>query len=83
MQHIQQFVCLIILKCLFQVSLTKKNQLNFHRYYVNRRLFMADMARIFSNCRLYNSSGTEYVKCANNLERYFQTKMKEIGLWDK
>lgn len=55
----------------------------FHRYYVNRRLFMADMARIFSNCRLYNSSGTEYVKCANNLERYFQTKMKEIGLWDK
>lgn len=44
---------------------------------------MADMARIFSNCRLYNSPDTEYYRCANNLERYFQTKMKEIGLWDK
>lgn len=53
------------------------------RYYVTRRLFMADMARIFSNCRLYNSPDTEYYRCANNLERYFQTKMKEIGLWDK
>lgn len=44
---------------------------------------MADMARIFSNCRLYNSPDTEYYRCANSLERYFQTKMKEIGLWDK
>lgn len=52
-------------------------------YYVTRRLFMADMARIFSNCRLYNSPETEYYRCANTLERYFQTKMKEIGLWDK
>ena len=24
-----------------------------------------------------------YFSCANTLERYFQTKMKEIGLWDK
>lgn len=54
-----------------------------NRYYVTRRLFMADMARIFSNCRLYNSPDTEYYRCANALERYFQTKMKEIGLWDK
>lgn len=52
-------------------------------YYVTRRLFMADMARIFSNCRLYNTADTEYYKCANSLERYFQTKMKEVGLWDK
>lgn len=54
-----------------------------NRYYVARRLFMADMARIFTNCRLYNSPETEYYRCANTLERYFQTKMKEIGLWDK
>lgn len=31
-------------------------------YYVTRRLFMADMARIFSNCRLYNSPETEYFR---------------------
>lgn len=52
-------------------------------YYVTRRLFMADMARIFSNCRIYNLPETEYYRCANNLERYFQTRMKEIGFWDK
>lgn len=52
-------------------------------YYVTRRLFMADMARIFSNCRFYNQPDTEYYRCANSLERYFQTKMRELGLWDK
>lgn len=53
------------------------------RYYVARRLFIADMTRIFTNCRLYNSPETEYYRCANSLEKYFQTRMKEIGLWDK
>ncbi|KAH0550003.1 histone acetyltransferase KAT2A [Cotesia glomerata] len=53
------------------------------RYYVTRRLFIADMTRIFTNCRLYNSPDTEYFRCANALEKYFQTRMKEIGLWDK
>ncbi|XP_033216252.1 histone acetyltransferase KAT2A-like isoform X2 [Belonocnema kinseyi] len=52
-------------------------------YYVSRRLFIADMTRIFTNCRFYNSRETEYFRCANTLEKYFQTKMKEIGLWDK
>lgn len=41
------------------------------------------MTRIFTNCRLYNSLDTEYYRCANALEKYFQTRMKEIGLWDK
>lgn len=53
------------------------------RYYVTRRLFIADMTRIFTNCRLYNSLDTDYYRCANALEKYFQTRMKEIGLWDK
>ncbi|OWR41628.1 histone acetyltransferase KAT2A like protein [Danaus plexippus plexippus] len=53
------------------------------RYYSSRRLFVADMARIFSNCRLYNSPDTDYYRCANTLEKYFQAKMKEAGLWDK
>ncbi|CAK1542566.1 unnamed protein product [Leptosia nina] len=53
------------------------------RYYVARRLFIADMTRIFTNCRLYNSPDTEYYRCANILEKYFQAKMKEAGLWDK
>ncbi|XP_039313828.1 histone acetyltransferase KAT2A isoform X2 [Solenopsis invicta] len=53
------------------------------KYYVTRRLFIADMTRIFTNCRLYNSHETDYYRCANALEKYFQTRMKEIGLWDK
>ncbi|XP_033221234.1 histone acetyltransferase KAT2A-like [Belonocnema kinseyi] len=52
-------------------------------YYVSRRLFIADMTRIFTNCRFYNDKGTEYFRCANLLEKYFQTKMKEIGFWHK
>lgn len=53
------------------------------RYYVSKRLFIADMTRIFTNCRLYNSPDTDYYRCANTLEKYFHTKMKEAGLWDK
>ncbi|KAH6939019.1 hypothetical protein HPB50_015607 [Hyalomma asiaticum] len=54
-----------------------------NHYYVHKRLFIADMQRIFSNCRAYNSPDTEYYKCANTLDRFFQNKMKEAGLWDK
>ncbi|KAJ9586226.1 hypothetical protein L9F63_020135, partial [Diploptera punctata] len=53
------------------------------RYYTTRRLFIADMTRIFTNCRHYNSPDTEYYRCANALEKYFQTRMRELGLWDK
>lgn len=31
-------------------------------YYITRRLFMADMARMFSNCRLYNAADTYYFR---------------------
>lgn len=54
-----------------------------NKYYVNKRLFIADMLRIFSNCRAYNNPDTEYVKCANALEKSFINKMKESGLWDR
>ncbi|XP_071519854.1 histone acetyltransferase KAT2A [Panulirus ornatus] len=49
-------------------------------YYVNSRLFNADMLRIFRNCRFYNHPETEYYKCANNLEKYYINKAKELGL---
>uniref|UniRef100_T1JCV1 histone acetyltransferase n=1 Tax=Strigamia maritima TaxID=126957 RepID=T1JCV1_STRMM len=54
-----------------------------NRYYCNRRLFIADIQRIVSNCRAYNDPETEYFKCANNLERFFQAKLREFSLWDK
>lgn len=54
-----------------------------NQYYVHKRLFFADMGRIFSNCRAYNNPDTEYYRCANTLERFFLNKMKEIGISDK
>lgn len=53
------------------------------RYYTTRKLFMADMQRIFTNCREYNAPESEYYKCANILEKFFYTKIKEAGLIEK
>lgn len=49
------------------------------RYYVNKRLFIIDMKRIFNNCRSYNNPDTEYFRNANTLEKYFLTKLREIA----
>ncbi|KAL5009128.1 hypothetical protein ScPMuIL_014709 [Solemya velum] len=49
-----------------------------NRYYCHKRLFIADMTRIFMNCRSYNKPETEYFKCANTLEKFYTTKLKEI-----
>ncbi|XP_076158400.1 histone acetyltransferase KAT2B isoform X1 [Alosa pseudoharengus] len=53
------------------------------RYYTTRKLFMADMQRIFTNCREYNPPESEYYKCASLLEKFFYSKIKEAGLIDK
>ncbi|KAL2079852.1 hypothetical protein ACEWY4_023645 [Coilia grayii] len=53
------------------------------RYYTTRKLFMADMQRIFTNCREYNPPESEYYRCASLLEKFFYTKIKEAGLIDK
>merc|ERR1719414_2802442 len=49
-------------------------------YYCNKRLFIADMKRMFANCRAYNAPDTEYYNCANALEKYVTTKMRDHGL---
>lgn len=52
-------------------------------YYVNKRLFIADMKRMVSNCKAYNSPDTEYYNCAMNLEKWFNTKLRDHNLSDK
>jgi len=51
-------------------------------YYVNKRLFIADMKRMLTNCKAYNAPETEYYNCANSLDRFFQNKLKEYRLSD-
>ncbi|XP_014664151.1 PREDICTED: histone acetyltransferase KAT2A-like isoform X2 [Priapulus caudatus] len=53
------------------------------RYYTNKKIFMADMHRIFSNCRSYNAPDTEYYRCANTLEKFFMNRCREGGLIEK
>ena len=52
-------------------------------YYCNRRLFIADMKRMFANCRAYNAPDTEYFNCAVSLEKYVMTKLRDHGLLEK
>ena len=52
-------------------------------YYCNKRLFIADMKRMFSNCRGYNSPDTEYYNCAVVLEKYVNSKLKDHSLMEK
>ena len=47
-------------------------------YYSTKKLFIADMCRIFANCRTYNGPDTEYYRCAGVVERFFQSKLKEF-----
>ena len=37
---------------------------------------------MFANCRAYNSPETEYYNCANQLEKYCATKLRDHGLID-
>ena len=46
-------------------------------YYVSKHLFIADMKRMMSNCRIYNEPDTEYYRCANTLEKFFFSKCKD------
>ncbi|XP_057293322.1 histone acetyltransferase KAT2A-like [Hydractinia symbiolongicarpus] len=47
-------------------------------YYSTKKLFVADMSRIFANCRTYNGPDTEYYRCAGVVERFFLSKLKEF-----
>ncbi|OXA60750.1 Histone acetyltransferase KAT2B [Folsomia candida] len=52
-------------------------------YYISKKLFIADMTRVFTNCRTYNSQETDYYKLANSLEKFFMNKMRDSGLLDR
>ncbi|XP_063694977.1 histone acetyltransferase KAT2A-like isoform X3 [Bolinopsis microptera] len=51
-------------------------------YYKTKKMFIADVNRIFNNCRMYNDPNTEYYKYAGNLQKFFISELKEAGLYD-
>lgn len=38
--------------------------------------FVADVSRIFDNCRLYNPADSSFYRCAEVLENFFVQKLK-------
>ncbi|KAL1838408.1 hypothetical protein VTJ49DRAFT_2692 [Mycothermus thermophilus] len=52
-----------------------------HDQYATPRDFVNDLKLIFSNCRRYNDPSTVYVKCANKLEKFMWSLIKEIPEW--
>jgi len=67
----------------FPMDMKTMNERLKANYYCNKRLFIADMKRMFTNCRAYNAPETEYYNCANILERFFINKLRDHGLIDK
>ena len=47
------------------------------KYYSRRRIFVADLRRIFANCRGFNHPDTEYYKCAVELEEYVEDLLRD------
>jgi len=43
--------------------------------------FVRDAKLIFTNCRRYNNESTSYWKNANKLEKFMNSKLKEIPEW--
>jgi histone acetyltransferase len=50
-------------------------------YYNCLRLFIADMRRIFNNCKMFNERNSDYVRSASILDKVFIGKMKDLKLW--
>lgn len=46
------------------------------REYVKLTEFVADMTKIFDNCRYYNPSDSPFYQCAEVLETFFVQKLK-------
>ncbi|XP_051742523.1 histone acetyltransferase KAT2A [Ctenopharyngodon idella] len=67
----------------FPIDLKTMTERLKNRYYVTKKLFIADLQRVITNCREYNPPDSEYCKCANTLEKFFYFKLKEAGLIDK
>ncbi|KAE9621923.1 putative histone acetyltransferase chromatin remodeler Bromodomain family [Lupinus albus] len=58
---------------------TMSKRVESEQYYVTFEMFVADVRRMFSNARTYNSPETIYYKCSTRLEAHFHSKVA-LGL---
>lgn len=55
---------------------TISRRLDSEQYFITLDMFVADMKRMFSNARTYNSPDTIYYKCTNRLDAFFMNKLQ-------
>ncbi|XP_020228062.1 histone acetyltransferase GCN5 [Cajanus cajan] len=55
---------------------TMSKRVESEQYYVTFEMFLADVRRMISNARTYNSPDTIYFKCATRLDNFFQSKVQ-------
>ncbi|XP_075492358.1 histone acetyltransferase GCN5 isoform X2 [Primulina tabacum] len=55
---------------------TMSKRVESEQYYVTFEMFVADVKRMFSNARTYNSPETIYYKCSTRLEQHFSNKVQ-------
>ena len=46
--------------------------------YLSVDRFKSDVRKIFDNCRAYNAPATNYYKCADKLEEFFDERLKSL-----
>lgn len=50
-------------------------------FYASPKELVEDLKLIVNNCRQYNDNSTVYHKCANRLEKYMRSLIKEVPEW--
>jgi histone acetyltransferase len=73
---------LSVIKNPCDISLVEE-RLNSGKYYIAKEIFIADVQRIFDNCRLYNAPDTTYYSEATLLEIEFRNALikHDLGLY--
>lgn len=60
----------------YSLDLSTMEERLLKRAYVKLTEFVADMTKIFDNCRYYNPSDSPFYQCAEVLENFFVQKLK-------
>uniref|UniRef100_A0A2S2P985 Nucleosome-remodeling factor subunit n=1 Tax=Schizaphis graminum TaxID=13262 RepID=A0A2S2P985_SCHGA len=68
----------VVTACLFLSDLNCIGKNVTDKKYKNLTEFIRDMIKVFDNCRYYNPRESQFYKCAEILEQFFVSKLKNI-----